>query len=72
MPKKPPSPLNQAGAAYARACNHGTGEQIAAARTALNEAKIRAWVEKTLASAPPHLTPKTKATLATVQRSVGL
>jgi hypothetical protein len=64
MPKKTaPSPLNQASAAYARAVHYGTAEEAAAARTELNEAKVRAWVEKYLATAPPHLTPATEARL---------
>jgi len=52
-----------ASAAYARASRLGTPEQIAEARTALNEAKVRAWVERTLADAPPHLSKETAATL---------
>jgi hypothetical protein len=47
-----------AGAALARAVRYQP-EQIDAARTALNEAKVQAWVDKTLAEAPPHLTPET-------------
>jgi hypothetical protein len=38
--------------------------EVAVARTALNEAKIQAWVEQTLATAPPHLSPATEAQLA--------
>ncbi len=65
MPRKPPpSPLQVASAAYARAVHLGTPEQVTAARTDLNEAKIRAWVEDTLEDAPPHITPSTQATLA--------
>ena len=65
MPKKKnPSALQVASAAYARAARLGTPEEIAEARTALNEAKIRAWVGKTLAEAPSHIRAETKATLA--------
>jgi hypothetical protein len=51
----------------ARATRHPDNidpDEVAAARTALNEAKVQAWVERTLADAPPHLTPQTKAKLA--------
>jgi hypothetical protein len=41
-----------------------TPESVAAARTALNEAKVQAWVEQTLATAPPNLSPETEARLA--------
>jgi hypothetical protein len=61
--KIPVSSLQLASAAYARAARLGTPDQIVKARTALNEAKIRAWVQRTLASAPPNLSKKTVATL---------
>jgi hypothetical protein len=68
MPKPRPQPLlsarQRASAAYARTVRFGTPEQIAKARTDLNEARVQAWLEKTLAEAPPHLTPSTQAKLA--------
>ncbi len=63
MPKHDPT-LLAASAAHARAARTGDPKKIKAARTALNEAKIRSWVERTLKEAPPNLSPATKATLA--------
>lgn len=39
-------------------------DEVAAARTAYNEARVTAWVAETLRTAPPHLTPETEARLA--------
>lgn len=56
--------LRLANAAHARAAHRGSPEQATAARIAFNEAKVQAWVAKTLADAPPYLTPETKRRLA--------
>ena len=62
MPQDPAT--MRAGAAYARARRTGDPATIAKTRTALNEAKVQAWVERTLAEAPPHLTEATRSRLA--------
>jgi hypothetical protein len=46
------SPLNLAALAHARAVRFGTPADVSATRTALAEAKIEAFIEKTLATAP--------------------
>jgi len=45
--------LSRAGIDYARACQTNDPEKIAEARGDLNAAKIQAFIEKTLADAPP-------------------
>lgn len=58
------SAVMAASAAHARAVQTGDPDQIRATRTALNEVKIQEWVRRTLADAPPNLTPATRASLA--------
>jgi hypothetical protein len=65
-----PSYLSDASIAYARAARLGTPDQIAKARTAFEEAKVRAWTERTLALAP-NLSKRTVATLNRLLTIVG-